>query len=125
MHLENVDVHFLMLYEESKEYALSCFQSRQRANKEPWIIYLKDKALATALSMMQMGKLDLDDEVILALHNGNEVEIWEVYKISPEYNLEYNKLGMWSEKNGLDLTTVQKWYRRGDLKVHISIFFVR
>ena len=117
MPLENIDVHFLDLDDESINYALSCFETRQRINKEPWVLYVKNKPLRTVLDILDKGKLDLNDEIMLALHNEDTVEVWEVYKISSEYKVTYNKVGTWSTSKGLMMTTAPKWYRRGDLMV--------
>ena len=40
--LENVDVHGIMLSSQTSiDYIMSCFESRQRYNKEPWILFIK------------------------------------------------------------------------------------
>ena len=40
--LENVDVHGMMLSSQTSiDYIMSCFESRQRYNKEPWILFVK------------------------------------------------------------------------------------
>ena len=42
MPLENVDVHGIMLNSQTSiDYILSCFESRQRFNKELWILFVK------------------------------------------------------------------------------------
>ena len=39
---ENVDVHGIMLSSQTSiDYSMSCFESRQRYNKEPWILFIK------------------------------------------------------------------------------------
>ena len=40
--LENVDVHGIMLSSQASiNYLMSCFKSRKRSNKEPWILYVQ------------------------------------------------------------------------------------
>ena len=42
MPLENVDVHGIMFNSQASiDYILSCFESRQRYNKELWILFVK------------------------------------------------------------------------------------
>ena len=42
MPFENVDVHGIMLNSQTPiDYILSCFESRQRYNKELWILFVK------------------------------------------------------------------------------------
>ena len=42
MPFENVDVHGIMLSSQTPiDYILSCFESRQRYNKELWILFVK------------------------------------------------------------------------------------
>ena len=67
---------------------------------------------------LEMAELDLDDDVILAIVNGSRVDLFEIYKIKErEGPIEYNSIGIWSDKDGLQLISAPKWYRRGDLKV--------
>ena len=41
-HLENVDVHSIMLGDQASiNYTMSCFKHRQRYNRETWILYSK------------------------------------------------------------------------------------
>ena len=78
--------------------------------------------MSSVLDVLAKGNLDLDDDVMVALQNENTVELWEVYKISAEYNVESHQVGAWSKDEGLKMTPDPKWYRRGNLKVRrISI----
>ena len=68
--------------------------------------------------VLEMAKLDMDDDVILAFQNQSHVDLFEIYKVVEIQELiEYNKIGIWSDRKGLQLINVPKWYRRGDLKV--------
>ena len=122
MPLDDLDVHYLDYNEDSIHYVLSCFESRNRGNKERWLLYAHNKPLSSVLDVLAKGNLDLDDDVMVALQNENTVELWEVYKISAEYNVESHQVGAWSKDEGLKMTPDPKWYRRGNLKVRrISI----
>ena len=68
---------------------------------------------------LEMAELDLDDDVILAIENGTHVDLFEIYKISERQGpIVYNTIGVWSNIDGLQLTSTSKWYRRGNLRVN-------
>ena len=68
--------------------------------------------------ILEMAKLDLDDDIIIAIEYGSRVDLFEFYKIAEHQGpIEYNSIGAWSDKDGLSLTNTTKWYRRGNLKV--------
>ena len=72
---------------------------------------------------LEMAELDLDDDVILAIENGIHVDLFEIYKISERQGpIVYNIIGVWSNIDGLQLTSTSKWYRRGNLRVNIFFF---
>ena len=69
--------------------------------------------------VLEMTKLDLDDDMIIAIENGSHVDLFEFYKIAENQGpIEHNSIGVWSDKDGIQLTNTTKWYRRGNLKVH-------
>ena len=69
-------------------------------------------------TVLEMARLDLNDDVILAFQNQSHVDLFEIYKVVEIQELiEYNKIGIWSDRKGLQLINIPKWYRRGDLKV--------
>ena len=49
----------------------------------------------------------------------DKAKIWEIYKLVPERDLVIRELGVWTRQIGMDLTTLEKWQRRGDLTVKI------
>ena len=53
-------------------------------------------------------------------NNKDFVNIWEIYKLTPEKDLIVNNLGMWTKEKGLNLTALEKWQRRGDLSVRFD-----
>ena len=68
--------------------------------------------------VLEIAKLDLDDDIILAITNGSHIDLFEFYKIAENQGpIQYNNIGVWSDKDGLGLTSTTKWYRRGNLKV--------
>ena len=67
------------------------------------------------------SKMDLDDDVIMAVEDEDKLKLYEFYKISETKNIEYNSIGHWSARDGLKITTIPKWYRRKNLKVKILI----
>ena len=68
--------------------------------------------------VLETAKLDLDDNVIIGIQNGSHVDLFEFYKIAENQGpIQYNNIGVWSDKDGLSLTSTTKWYRRGNLKV--------
>ena len=65
--------------------------------------------------------LDIDDDIFVFMPTDNNfVDIWEVYKLGPKADLIVKKLGEWKKDVGLSLTKLNKWQRRGDLKVSFS-----
>ena len=114
---ENVDLQVVLLDKSMIDYTLKCFMYRQRYNKEPWILYTK-LSIEDVSALLEKAKLDLDDEIYVAIEDQDMVNIWEIYKINNETMIESISLGHWSESKGLDLTQVHKWYRRRDLKGH-------
>ena len=77
-------------------------------------------------TVLEMAELDLDDDVILAIENGTHADLFEIYKINERRGpIEYNTIGAWSKIYGLELTNTSKWYRRGNLKVNITSFYMK
>ena len=114
---ENVDLQVILLAKSMIDYALKCFLHSQRYNKEPWILYTK-LSIEDVTALLEEAKLDLDDEIYIAIEDQGKVDIWEIYKINNETTIESIYLGHWSESKGLALTQVHKWYRRRNLKGH-------
>ena len=63
----------------------------------------------------------LDDDIFVVKFDANftQAEIWDIYKTSYSQPLIVNHLGTWSEKNGMNLTTLHKYERRSNLMVGI------
>ena len=68
--------------------------------------------------VLEIAKLDLDDDIILAITNGSHIDLFEFYKIAENQGpIEYNNVGTWSNEDRLSRTPTPKWYRRRNLKV--------
>ena len=52
--------------------------------------------------------------------HANSYIFWEFYEIHPSVPRKFVPYGTWDNKNGLNLTTVKKWFRRQDLEVRIK-----
>ena len=71
----------------------------------------------------EIGKLymkpTLDDDIFVVKFDANftQAEIWDIYKTSFSQPLIVNHLGTWSEKDGMNLTTLHKYERRRNLMV--------
>ena len=64
--------------------------------------------------------MDFDDNFIIGINktSQNHVELWELYRIGNGSSIQHINLGIWNLKIGLQLTKLEKWHRRGDLKGH-------
>ena len=64
--------------------------------------------------------MDFDDNFVIGINktSQNHVELWELYRIGNGSSIQHINLGIWNLKIGLQLTKLEKWHRRGDLKGH-------
>ena len=62
-----------------------------------------------------------DDDIFVVRFDAKftQAEIWDIYKTSFGQALLVNHLGTWSEKDGMNLTTLHKYQRRSNLMVGI------
>ena len=93
---------------------------RSRSNKEFWLIDLGALgSLDNAELMLSSLRLDLDDDILAFLFTKDDMAyLWEIYKLSPEKYLMVKELGTWKRDKGFDLTSLDKWKRRGNLMVY-------
>jgi hypothetical protein len=74
--------------------------------------------------LLVSAQLDLDDDIFIAIDSNDcnlrMVTLWEMYRIGRDYPIEILEFGSWSESKRLQVSTVDKWYRRGDLKVFLK-----
>ena len=117
------DLHIYLIDSEnltnSKMILEVMMRNRSRKNKEFWFIDISAfQTITNAELMLNSLPLDIDDDIFLYMFSNNAMaKIWEVYKLVPEKDLVVRELGMWTRQIGLDMTTLEKWQRRGDLKV--------
>ena len=117
IYFENVDIHFIIYDQKATEHILACFEKRKKFNKETWVFITKLSDIKVLKNDLKDISLDLDDNVMVSLDNGDVLKLMEIYKISKSGEIQSNDAGQWSTTNGLEFSTVPKWYRRGNLQV--------
>ena len=62
-----------------------------------------------------------DDDIFVVRFDAKftQAEIWDIYKTTFSQPLLVNHLGTWSEKDGMNLTTLHKYQCRSNLMVGI------
>ena len=96
-------------------------KARTKTIYDYWLIDI------TALDSIDDGQLllnnlnlDLDDDIFIVKFDEVDEKIchiWEIYKINSNQPLIVNNLGTWSENDGFNMTSLQKYERRNDLMV--------
>ena len=106
---------------ESIQSLLLQMKNRLRTNKETWFIDISAfENIENSKSRLNTLPLDIDDDIFLFMFKGKGfVNIWEIYKMTPEKDLIVNNLGKWTKEKGLNFTALEKWQRRGDLSVSL------
>ena len=94
---------------------------RTRKDKEVWYIDISLlETISNAQSMLQGLPLDIDDDIFLFMFiDGDSAKVWETYRLAQEKDIVIKDFGRWTREMGLELTTLEKWQRRGDLSVRI------
>ncbi len=125
----NSDLHaFILDPENNPDYLRNCFDNRRRDNRETWLMYGEETLVETVASIEDLS-LDLDDDVFLAIPEqfagisgqprSGSIKLWEIYRIGVGYPVEHLPYGNWnSNTSSLNVSMVDKWYRRGDMKVN-------
>ena len=92
---------------------------RLRTNEEFWLIDISAlQSIENARQMLNNLHLDIDDDIFLFMFKDNDLAyVWEIYKLVPRQNLIIRELGEWTHEIGMDMTSLGKWKRRGDLSV--------
>lgn len=116
------DLNLFMLDSSNLKMSVKTFETfinhRTRTSREFWMIDVTplgsiENAELTFNSLL----LDVDDDIFFVhFSSRNMAKIWEVYKLNPSQDLILNPLGSWSTDKGMDMTTLDKFKRRGDLK---------
>ena len=96
-------------------------KTRLRTNEEFWLIDISAlESIENAKMMLNNLYLDIDDDIFLFMFKDNDsAYLWEIYKLVPEQNLIARELGKWTSEKGMDMASLEKWKRRGDLTVII------
>ena len=121
--LKEEDMHIFIIDSNNLKKSIQFFEhklkKRTRISKEFWFVDISALgSIDNAELMLNNLPLDIDDDIFLYMFSNNDMaKIWEVYKLVPEKDLVVRELGMWTRQIGLDMTTLEKWQRRGDLKV--------
>ena len=96
---------------------------RDRSNREFWLIDIAALgSLDTAELMLNSLQLDLDDDILLFHFSSDDMAtIWEIYKLRPEMELIVKELATWTRNKGIEMKSLDKWKRRGNLMVASSL----
>ena len=97
-------------------------ERRTRNDKEFWYIDISSlQTISNAQSMLNGLPLDIDDDIFLFMFiDGDSAKIWETYRVAKRKDIVIKDFGRWTRDVGLELTTLEKWQRRGDLSVRIK-----
>ena len=118
---ENADLHFINYLVIPLPYLLQCFDKRKSHQKDTWLIYIGTQTKEEVLKEFIHLKLDFNDDVFLLSKLGDYLDVCELYKLAPGRSIESQTIGNWSQNLGLQLTTIQKWHRRMNMKVNALI----
>ena len=105
----------------SINYLSSLIKARTRQNQEYWLIDISSiDSIETAELLLDILNMDVDDDIFVVKFDEKtlEADIWEIYKLSFAQPLIKKYIGLWSETDGLNMTTLEKYQRRGDLMVN-------
>ena len=106
----------------SINYLSSMINARTRQNQEYWLIDISGlDSIETAELLLDVLSMDVDDDIFVVKFDETllEADIWEIYKLSFAQPLIKKYIGLWSETDGLNMTTLKKYQRRVDLMVNI------
>ena len=113
-----LDLHFIELSYYNMAYFKNILGQRTKYDEEKWVIIAKDfMSIANLTEDLTDATMDLDDEFYFFVSDSkrdSQIEtIFELYKISKNsQTIQFNEVGDWSHRNGLNWTTVHKLDRR-------------
>lgn len=90
---------------------INIFNNRNRARKDYWLLDIS--SLEEPESQLEDLDLDLDDDLFWFDEN---FDIWEVYKIHPDFDIKVDFYGNWTQIGGLKVNQEEKWNRRRNLE---------
>ena len=121
--LAKEDLHIYIIdssrLNQSIEILENKIERRTRKEKEVWFIDISSlQTISNAQSMLNGLPLDIDDDIFLFMFiNGDSAKVWEIYRLAQDKDIVIKDFGRWTMEMGLELTTLEKWQRRGDLSV--------
>ena len=119
------DMNFIPLDERNWKNIEHCIQHRNIKRKETWVLVNNGSMiLEYALNLFEKFELDLDDQIILVVGDQTKF-LYEIYKIGKFMSISSNLIGKWTSLKGLEVTKINLWFRRRDLKVFCTKVFLK
>ena len=116
-----MDFHFVPDPEHNVKYILNCWKQRKPTYKENWLLLYENYfTIQEVLKSLKNAVMDFDDNFVIGINktSQNHIKLWELYRIGNGSSIQHIYLGIWDLKIGLQLTKLEKWHRRRDLKGH-------
>ena len=104
----------------SVDYLKSMIKRRTRKNLDFWLFDISSlDSINSLYSLLNDFNLRVNDDIFIVKFDeqSNYADVWEIYKLSSDQALIIDGLGTWSESNGLNMTTEEKYQRRSNLMV--------
>ena len=97
----NRDLNVIAYSRNANGYLLNALDQRKRVNKDKWLIYFEEKTTIEEIvdHELQNAPMDLDDDIILAVEETNQIILWEVYRIGPMSPIQYINIGHFDSLN--------------------------
>ena len=113
------DLNFIVVNtKENIDYLRHSLNIRKRTDKSFWMIDISSfETIQKAYQDLNDLQIDIDDDFYLMKEDFDKIDIWEIYKISPKFNISANYHGYWTKQNdsGLHLDQETKAWRRHNL----------
>ena len=106
---------------EKVDFLRQLINVRKPTDKSYWIIDISYyETFQKACQNLNDLHIDIDDEFYLIKEDFDKIDIWEIYKISPNLNISANYHGYWTKQNdsGLYIDQKTKGWRRSNLNGH-------
>ena len=94
------------------------FNKRQRTNREYWLLDISyGNSVQEVKSDLKNIDLDLDDDLYWYKSSGENIDLYEVYRIHKDFDIKILPFGNWTAvSNNLILPNLEKWTRRSNLE---------
>ena len=125
--LNEEDLHYFIIDPDNVKESIKLLEKnikrRTRINKEFWLIDISAlESIENAEFSLVNLYSDLDDDFFLFMpFNRDAIKIWEAYKIDPTTDLILREIGFWDKASGFVMFGLDKWKRRGNLRVSHSV----